>query len=128
MPSQQLLDQLYKAFAASSSFMAMIPEDQAKIRAKYAGATDEEVANALKVMAQEKVFSQELDAREAQITTDKVQVVADLKQSMKTAERLTLKDDEAAETVSSDKEADALLKKIGTDKGPNKKKKFFGIF
>jgi len=127
MSSPQLLAQLKTAFAASKSFQAISPEDQVKILAKYASGADEEVLNALKVMAQEKVFSDELDAKETQINTEKAQVVAELKQSMKQADRLTLKDDEAAETENSDNEADKLLKQIGADK-PAKRKKLFGIF
>lgn len=127
MPSQQLLAQLKTLFAASKSFQAITPEDQAKILAKYANGSDEEISKALKVMQQEKIFSDELDTKEAQITAEKTQVVADLKQSMKQADKMSRQDDEAEETESSDKEADKLLKQISTDKDA-KRKKIFGIF
>jgi len=127
MPSPQLLTQLNQVFAASKSFQAMSAEDQAKVRAKYANASDEEVMNALKVMAQEKIFSDELDAKQAQISVQKAEAVTDLKQASKRAERMSLHDDEMEETESTDKEADALLKQIGADKD-RKKKKLFGIF
>jgi hypothetical protein len=128
MPSPQLLAQLEQMFAASKSFKAMSEAEQNQIRDKFATASDGEISTAIRVMQQEKVFSDELDAREAKISADKVAAITDLRQAAKRAERVTLQDDEAAETRKTDKQADALLNQIGSEKEPKKKKKLFGIF
>jgi|GEM_PF-2624448 len=127
MPSKELLNRLMAALDSSPLFKEIGLDDQIEIKEKYKHSSDDEILDALKALDQAEEMSADVDKEEKEIQNEKVEMVQEVKSSMRTLKKVELQDAEVQDAQQTDKDAEKLINGLGKADTP-KKKKLFGIF
>lgn len=128
MATKELQTEFFRVLADSKSYQLLPPEEQARLRQSFEGATDEQLRSGIEELKRDTIEVARIEREQTTQQTAAADKAENIKKMLAEVEKSELKENIAEDTVQSQEDAEKLIESLEKIPPTKKRKKFLGIF